>query len=295
MANFEDVWRALAGSQTGIPGMMEMQQQMTGQTQLPFTQAMMDSVNAYMQAQQQAPTIPSPKTTIPEAPKQEEAKTPQYTEPQAPPPLPPPAPPTPPTPEENYEAVAESVIEEPPPTYENPSSPINIDSLLEKLASFSLDDSAYLDKMKGNLRQDVMNSAASQREELANRLAASGIEGGMALDSLSGVDRAALSGMASGLSDLYQNSMDRTYENLMGIADRQIQRQGADRDFSLGTTDREIQLESLIQQFGLKTREDQMQFAQFLIQASMYADQEESQRMMELANALLYGDPAGGV
>ena len=117
----------------------------------------------------------------------------------------------------------------------------------------------------------------------------------MALDTLSDVDRAVASGTASGLSDLYQNFMNRRYDDLMGITDRQIQRENLDRNFGLGVTDREIQLESLKQQFGLRTREDQMQFAQFLIQASMYADQEESRRMLEIANALLYGDAAGGV
>lgn len=194
---------------------------------------------------------------------EEPASTPQYTETPAVPPTEPAA---------TTSATTEPAVASSDPAQTYSSSGFN--NIAQSLASPTTSipyDTDYVNLMAGNLRQDLMNTASSSRSELANRLASYGIEGGIAQDQLGGVDRAASQGMASGMSDIYQNAMENAYQKLLGV------------------TDRQIQVENLNQQFGLQTREDQMQFAQFLIQSAMYADAEESQRLMELAGTLMSG------
>jgi hypothetical protein len=213
--------------------------------------------------------------------------------------LPPPVETAPPisTPMQNPNPAAQVIApaQEPAATYQNAVTPSvtptpvtnpiedatpNFDSLTEKLAQMPY-DKQYVDLMSGNMRQNLMNTADASRREMADRLASQGIEGGLALDQLSGVDRSAAQGTASGLSSIMSHAMDNAY------TDRRAALQG-----NLAKMNTAVNLESLKNQFGLKSYEDQMNFALQLMQMAQYADITQQENLMKMANTLLNGDPS---
>jgi hypothetical protein len=115
-----------------------------------------------------------------------------------------------------------------PVAYTPPSSS-SLDSLIAKLSSMPY-DKQYSDMMAGNLRQDLMNTAASTRSELANRLSTAGVEGGVAQNQLADVDRTASMGMASGMSDIYQKSMEQAFADRQAALTASIQKYGVDAE-----------------------------------------------------------------
>lgn len=90
--------------------------------------------------------------------------------------------------------------------YEDP----RLNALIDKLTSNPY-DAAYTNMMTGQLREQLMNTAAAARSEMANRLGASGVEGGLAMDYLGDVDREAARGMASGVTDILRAAMEQSY------------------------------------------------------------------------------------
>jgi hypothetical protein len=109
-----------------------------------------------------------------------------------------------------------------------PSTGLNnakIQQLVDAMSSMPYDED-YVNLMAGNLREDLQNAGATQRGELANRLSASGIEGGMAQNELGGVDRSIAQGMSSGLADIYQTGMETAYEDRRKALEALLEQEG---------------------------------------------------------------------
>ena len=95
--------------------------------------------------------------------------------------------------------------------------------------------------------------------------------------------QAVQSGMASIISDLYQNFMTEGM-TICGITGRRSE-ENLDRNFGLGVTDRnQLELEATV---WPSNREDQMQFARSI---NLHVCRSGGvMRILEIANALLYG------
>lgn len=110
--------------------------------------------------------------------------------------------------------------------YNTPSS-TTLDSLINKLSAPGY-DKEYSNLMEGQLRQELMNTAGASRSELANRLGAAGVEGGVAMDTLAGVDRSAAQGMASGMASIRQKVMEQGYADRQAALSASLQKYGID-------------------------------------------------------------------
>jgi hypothetical protein len=217
-------------------------------------------------------------------------QTPTYTTPQYGTPVTPGTVPTTPT---TPDATTQTSTTDNPPTgdppagdpsrtYEAATDPASFASIQARLASPGY-DKPYTDLYAGNMRQGLMNTADANRRELSNRLASSGIEGGVAQDQLGSVDRAASMGTASGLADILKNSMNEGFTNLRAAGQNE-----------LSSIDKQITMEAIKQQYGLQTYEDQMKFTLSLLQMAQYANAPEAATLMQMAMALLSGDTTTG-
>jgi hypothetical protein len=125
-----------------------------------------------------------------------------------------------------------------------------MDALIQKLSSMEY-DKQYADLMSGNLRQSLMNTAASSRDELANRLADAGVEGGMAQDRLAGIDRAASQGMASGMAAIQQKAMEQAYSDRQAALSASLQKYGVDAETATAIAQIQAQKEMQTNQLNL--------------------------------------------
>lgn len=111
-----------------------------------------------------------------------------------------------------------------------------LDALIDDMSSMNYDNE-YNNLLAAQLKKELMNAAAAQRGELANRLSASGIEGGMAQSNLASIDREAMSSLASGLADIKAKGMEQAYDDrqkaLAGILEKMgidVSRYGIDKN-----------------------------------------------------------------
>lgn len=131
-------------------------------------------------------------------------------------------------------------------------------SLLSRLSLMPYDED-YVNLQTSQLRENLMNTAAASRSELANRLASAGVEGGQALDRLADVDRTAALGMSQGLRDIQLGAMEQGYEDRRAALAATLTKYGIDAETAAGMADIALRRELGLGELGLQESQQELE------------------------------------